>query len=151
MAESQKRPRQRGRQAADPETAASGATPPEPTPQRGSEAGSRTRRPDPDGPAWHEAARASWEAAVATAASAEELAEHVAPALPEWTAPAFVKRELFGRYLVDRDTGLVHDVRFALESCELDGIVNATFYHFELELEHTADVGGVIDHECMSD
>ena len=55
-------------------------------------------------------------------------------------------RELLGRYIEDRSTGLVHDVEHATEFCGIDGIVNATFYHFELELpDH------LTDHSCMGE
>ena len=103
----------------------------------------RKHRPDPDGEAWHAEARGRWR-------QAEEILPespfeaYDAPALPAWSGPAHVKRQLFGRYVVDRDTGIGHDVQHALEECAVDGIRNATFYHFEAELP-----GDVIDCACM--
>jgi hypothetical protein len=102
------------------------------------------RRPDPDGKAWHAEARGRWR-------WAEELVPEApfevydAPTLPAWSAPAHVRRELFGRYVVDRDSGFVHDVQHALEECGVDAIRNATFVHFESELP--ADE--LVDCACM--
>lgn len=99
-----------------------------PAPPRG-----RAAIHDPAGEAWQAEARARW--AKAEAANPDEpITAYTAPPLPKWSAPAHVKRELYGRYLVDRDTGVVHDVQHALESCQLDGIRHGTFYHFEPEL-----------------
>lgn len=52
--------------------------------------------------------------------------------LPKWTKPKHVKREVFGRFLVD--AGILHDVQRAKPACDLDNIRNATFYHFASEL-----------------
>jgi hypothetical protein len=87
-----------------------------------------TRRPDPEGAAWHAEARTRWDAA------GGDIDRYEAPPLPVFIGAAHVTRELLGRYLVDRDTQLVHDVQHALEECELDAIRNGTFYHFESEL-----------------
>ena len=103
------------------------------------------RREDPAGTAWHAEAGKRWR-------RAEELAPDEpqrvfdAPALPAWSAPAHVKRELLGRYLVDRDTSVVHDVSAALETCQVDGIRNGTFYHFETELPAGDEL---VDCACM--
>jgi hypothetical protein len=104
----------------------------------------KRRREDPAGQAWHAEARGRWK-------RAEELAPEApfevydAPALPAWSAPPHVGRDLFGRYLLDRDSGVVHDVQHALESCAIDAIRNGTFYHFESELP--ADE--LVDCACM--
>jgi len=98
---------------------------------------------DPDGEAWHASARGRWAEAVAVNPEAPFEA-YDAPPLPAWSAAAHVRRELFGRYLVDRDTGVVHDVQHALEGCAVDAIRNATFFHFETELP-----GDVVDCACM--
>jgi len=86
------------------------------------------RRPDPAGEAWHAEARARWEAA------GEDIDRYTAPPLPKWSAPAHVTRELLGRYLIDRDTGVLHDVTVATEGCAIDRIHNGTFVHFASEL-----------------
>jgi hypothetical protein len=93
----------------------------------------RARRPDLDGEAWNAEARGRWRRAEELVPD-QPITAYDAPALPAWSAPAHVRRELFGRYLADRDTGVVHDVEHALEDCGVDAIVNATFYHFEIEL-----------------
>ena len=59
-------------------------------------------------------------------------------------------RELLGRYLHDRDTGLVHDMAHALESCGIDGIRNGTFVHFAPELEGALPAD-VVDCTCMTE
>ena len=72
--------------------------------------------------------------------SEKALGSYRSPDFPKWTGSSHVKRELLGRYIEDRSTGLVHDVEHATEFCGIDGIVNATFYHFELELpDHLTD------------
>lgn len=106
------------------------------------------RRPDPDGEAWQAEARGRWQRAsnrarrVGRDSAPIEFFE--APPLPAWTAPPHVTRELLGRYLLDRDTNVVHDVAHALPACEVDAIRNGTFYHFETELP-----GDAIDCTCM--
>ncbi len=99
------------------------------------------RHPDPAGEAWHADAAGRWEAA------GGEIDRYSAPPLPAWSAPAHVRRELFGRYLLDRDTGVVHDVAHALPSCGVDVIRNGTFIHFASELP--AAVPGARDCICM--
>ena len=107
-----------------------------------------TRRPDPAGEAWQAEASGRWQRAANRARRAGgdftpgEFYE--APALPAFTAPAHVTRELLGRYLHDRDSGLLHDTAHALEACGLDGIRNATFIHFAHELPVD-----VVDCACM--
>lgn len=88
---------------------------------------------DPAGEAWHADARARRSKAEATDPETP-IAAYTAPPLPAWSAPAHVKRELLGRFLLDRDQGVLHDVSHALESCGIDTIHNATFVHFASEL-----------------
>lgn len=88
---------------------------------------------DPAGEAWHAESGARWKAAVA-ASPEQPMAAFEAPPLPAWSAPAHVKRELLGRFLLDRDTGEVHDVEHATEGCRVDAIRNGTFTHFASEL-----------------
>lgn len=88
---------------------------------------------DPAGEAWHAEAGARWKEAEATDPETP-FAAYDAPALPAWSAPAHVKRELFGRFLLDRDTGVLHDVSAATEGCAVDAIRNGTFTHFASEL-----------------
>ncbi len=65
-----------------------------------------------------------------------------APALPDWSAkaPSHVTRELLGRFLQDRDTGVLHDVYRATPECLIDGIRNGTFFHFWSEVLADANV-----------
>lgn len=65
-----------------------------------------------------------------------------APALPVWSAkaPAHVTRQLLGRFLQDRDTGVVHDVYAAKPECLVDAIPNGTFFHFWSEVVTDASV-----------
>jgi len=88
---------------------------------------------DPAGEAWHADARARWAKAEATDPETP-IAAYDAPPLPKWSAPAHVKRELLGRFLLDRDSGLLHDVENATEGCRVDAIRNGTFTHFASEL-----------------
>jgi hypothetical protein len=101
-----------------------------------------TRRPDPAGKAWHAESAARW------AAAEGDIARYEAPALPAWSAPAHVHRELFGRYLLDRDANVVHDTAHALPACGVDGIANSTFIHFASELA-AALPADAIDCTCM--
>jgi hypothetical protein len=99
---------------------------------------------DPEGEAWHAEARARWKAAEIADPETPFMA-YDAPPLPAWSAPAHVKRELLGRFLLDRDMGIVHDVAHALPACGVDAIRNGTFIHFASELP-AADV---VDCTCM--
>lgn len=98
---------------------------------------------DPAGAEWRGQASAAWAQAVkdaADAGSAEPIEFYSAPPLPAWSKPRFVQRELFGRYLHDRDANVVHDVEHASKECRVDAIANATFIHFLHELEqHVPD------------
>ena len=90
---------------------------------------------DPDGEAWHREAQKRW--AEAERADPETpLLAYRAPALPAWRekAPAHVTRELFGRFLQDRDSRTVHDVYRATPECGIDAIRNGTFFHFWSEV-----------------
>ena len=110
-----------------------------------------TRRPDPAGEAWQREASGRWQKAHNRARNAggdfAPVEFYEAPPLPVWTAPPHVTRELLGRYLHDRDTGVVHDTAHALESCGIDSVRNATFVHFAHELG--ALPADVVDCTCM--
>jgi hypothetical protein len=101
---------------------------------------------DPDGEAWHAEASSRWAAAARQAGSEgpEALEVYDPPAFPDFTAQkaSTVGREVFGRFVQDRETGMVHDVTVATEACGVDGIANATFFHFWTEVleDATADV-----------
>lgn len=60
------------------------------------------------------------------------------PALPSWHRPSGVVREVLGRFLLDRDTHLVHDCEHAVEACDIDAIANGTWFHFWLEVPDDA-------------
>jgi hypothetical protein len=97
----------------------------------------------PDGEAWNDAARKRWaEAEVADPGA--PFAAYAAPAFPVWSAkaPAHVTRELFGRFLQDRDSRTVHDVYRATPECGVDTIRNGTFFHFWSEVVADTSVAG---------
>lgn len=96
---------------------------PTPTPPRG-----RAAIADPQGEAWHAEARARWDAAEG------DIERYDAPPLPTFSGSADVTRELFGRFIFDRDTGVLHDVSAATEACRIDRIRNGMFIHFASEL-----------------
>ena len=108
------------------------------------------RRPDPDGEAWQAEARGRWQRASNRARRAggdfTVMDFYADPPLPTWAAPPHVKRELLGRYLLDRDTNVVHDVAHALPACAVDAIANGTFIHFASELPADAT-----DCTCMGE
>lgn len=87
---------------------------------------------DPEGDRWHGTAATAWDAA------GGDIERFDAPALPAFTAPAFVTRDLLGRFLLDRDTLVVHDAQSATEACALDRIANGTWYHFWREVPDDA-------------
>lgn|SRR5512139_3001773 len=104
----------------------------------------RAKIDDPDGPAWHGRAKAKWDAAedLARVLGADALDMYDPEPLPDFRAgaPAHVKRpDVFGRFLVDRDTLVVHDVYAAKPECAIDEIRNGTFYHFLSELLETLE------------
>lgn len=90
---------------------------------------------DPEGRDWHGAARRNWQAAAAVSPDAPIIAYEPVP-LPDFRAsvPAHVEREILGRFLQDRDSGIVHDLYAAVPGCEVDGIRNGTFFHFWSEV-----------------
>lgn len=96
---------------------------PTPAPPRG-----RAAVGDPDGEAWHAEAKARWNTA------GGEISRYSAPALPAWSGSPHITREIYGRFLHDRDTNVIHDVSRATEICGIDAIANGTFIHFASEL-----------------
>lgn len=90
---------------------------------------------DPDGEAWHALARGRWDEAVAKAKDGRPEGWD-APDLPRFqeNVAASVTREVFGRFLQDRDTGIVHDCYAATPDCRVDEIPNGTFFHFWSEV-----------------
>jgi hypothetical protein len=97
---------------------------------------------DPDGEAWHGQARRRW-AAAEVADPEDPITSYTAPALPDWSAkaPAYVTRELLGRFLQDRESRVVHDVYQATLECAVDAIRNGTFFHFWSEVVADTSVG----------
>lgn len=93
---------------------------------------------DPDGEAWHREASSRWGAAddlgAVLGVPAFEVYDPVP--LPDFGAQrsSYVSRDLLGRFIQDRDTGIVHDCYAAVEACGVDGIRNGTFYHFWSEV-----------------
>ena len=85
---------------------------------------------DGPGESWHRKAQAEWE----RASNPRARKPYRPPDLPRWSAPEFVSRALYGRFLHDRDTRVVHDVANATRDCDVDGIVNGTFFHFWSEV-----------------
>lgn len=87
---------------------------------------------DPDGEAWHRKAQAELE----RASNPRARKEYQPVPLPDFAASkaAVVSREVLGRFLEDRDAGIVHDVTSAVESCGIDAIRSGTFYHFASEV-----------------
>jgi hypothetical protein len=104
---------------------------------------------DPADAEWHNAAVAALAAAV-LATPENPMAAYEAPPLPEWHAAVPVTRQLLGRFLQDRATGLVHDVQNAKESCALDTITQGTWFHFWSEIVANPTVDHDSRHEdCM--
>jgi len=115
-------------------------TKPTPAPPRG-----RAAIHDPAGEAWHAEARARWDAAEG------DIERYDAPALPAFTAPPHVTRELLGRFLHDRDTGVLHDVSRGTEACRIDRIRNGTFVHFASELAAGVPADAVDCADCIGE
>ncbi|HEV8546214.1 MAG TPA: hypothetical protein VGQ64_07955 [Candidatus Limnocylindrales bacterium] len=97
---------------------------------------------DPAGEAWQREADRRWRSAERKAAGrsggrGNPMRYYVAPSLPAWPVPPFVTREIQGRFLLDCDSGVVHDVGHATEACAIDAIRNATWTHFAHELERS--------------
>jgi hypothetical protein len=105
---------------------------------------------DPEGAAWQAEADRRWRAAERRAAKTgvAPTAFYDPPPLPHWTAPPHVQRPLFGRFLLDRDTNVLHDATRATEACDLDAVRNATFIHFAHEIDHAAP-GAVRCEHCL--
>lgn len=93
---------------------------------------------DPAGESWHGEASRRWASAVdlgdVLGVPAVEMYEPVP--LPDFQAQASpaVSREVLGRFVQDRGTGIVHDVQAAVPECGVDAIHNATFFHFWSEV-----------------
>lgn len=58
-----------------------------------------------------------------------------APPLPPVAAPPCVSVPVLGHFLLDRDSGVLHDVRHATPECGIDGIPNGAWVHFAHELD----------------
>lgn len=93
---------------------------------------------DPDGEAWHAEARLRWRSAerVALAVGGETIDHYQPVPLPDFDAgkPSHVSRQLLGRFIVERGSGIVHDCYAATPECALDAMADCTFYHFWSEL-----------------
>lgn len=107
---------------------------------------------DPAGIEWHAKARSRWDGFMDAAEGDGRRAEAAWAAHPE-PLPDFVAlrgpsvtRDVFGRFVLDRDTGIVHDITTATAECNVDGIDRATFYHFWSEV--VDDIGD--DIPCSS-
>ena len=99
---------------------------------------------DPDGREWHRKARKKWRDAVdlSRTVGGEPLEHYDPEPLPDFraSAPAHVTRpDVLGRFLVDRDTLVVHDVYASTEECGIDAIRNGTYVHFLSELLETVE------------
>lgn len=95
---------------------------------------------DADGVEWISTASSRYDVAVAIAIEAggnsTPLDFYDPPPLPDFAAraPAHVTREILGRFVQQRSTGIVHDVYAAKPECGVDTITDATFYHFWSEV-----------------
>jgi hypothetical protein len=91
---------------------------------------------DPDGEGWHLEASRRWRAAERQSPE-EPFAAYDPVPLPDFNAgrSASVSRDLLGRFLQDRDTGIVHDLYAAVPGCGADDIHNGTFFHFWSEVQ----------------
>lgn len=95
---------------------------------------------DPEGLAWQAEAERRWEEAVRRAGEmgVSPISLYRAPEFPRWSAPSHVRREVLGRFVLDRESGVLHDVTRAGEECRIDGIGSATWIHFGHEVESAA-------------
>ncbi len=102
---------------------------------------------DPDGAAWHAVAAGRWAEAVRVKPE-DPLAAFDPLPLPDFRAslPVHVTREVFGRFLEDRATRVVHDVYQATPECAVDTIRDGTFFHFWVEV--VADTSVADDQPC---
>ena len=97
---------------------------------------------DGPGESWHRKAQAEW----ARANNPRARKPYSPPELPTSSAPEVVTRALYGRFLRDRDAGVVHDVANATRDCDVDRIANGTFFHFWSEV--LADSSVADDRPC---
>jgi len=99
---------------------------------------------DPEGESWHREASSRWAAAedLGTVLGVPALDLYDPVPLPDFGAQrsSYVSRDLLGRFLQERSTGIVHDCYAAVEACALDGIQDATFYHFWSEVGKDPEV-----------
>ena len=97
---------------------------------------------DPDGQDWHREASRRWADAedLAAVLGGDALEMFTPVPLPDFNAkrPVTVHRDLLGRFLLDRATNVLHDAH-AAAGCDLDGVANATFFHFWTEVPGDAD------------
>jgi hypothetical protein len=95
---------------------------------------------DPDGESWHAEASRRWQAAERRTPE-EPFAVYEPVPLPDFSAgrSASVTRDLLGRFLHDRESGILHDCYAAVPGCAVDEIRNGTFYHFWSEVPEGAD------------
>lgn len=113
---------------------------------------SKAKVQDPDGVEWQRKASARWDRLLAKAEGDGEAANAAwakdPEPLPKWKdkTPAHVTREVLGRFLEDRTTGTIHDVYAAKPECALDGIQEATFWHFLAEVQEGVPEGVPCDH-----
>lgn len=93
----------------------------------------RTPVDDPHGERWHRDAAAEW----ARASKPRARKPYQAPDLPDFGGQvdtSLVTREVLGRFIQDRDTGVVHDAYAATTECGIDVIRNGTWWHFWSEV-----------------
>jgi len=110
---------------------------------------------DPAGIEWAARASSRWTGYVDAAegdmrAAVRAWAEHPEP-LPDFAAlrSAHVTRDVFGRFVLDRDTGTLHDIANATAACNIDSVHNGTYFHFWHEAqEHAGDDNPCA--ECMT-
>lgn len=97
----------------------------------------KVQRAKPTRPAIADEAGAAWQAAADAAwiEAGGDIALYVAPPFPAWERPEHVTRDLYGRFLLDRERGILHDVASSTPECGIDAIGQGTFVHFAHELE----------------
>jgi hypothetical protein len=110
---------------------------------------------DEIGLAWQAEADRAWAEIRATSSSTSEasarwLTEGTPLPRATWRPPegVVVARQIFGRFLYDREANVLHDVLGADDSCALDMIAAATFIHFGYELA-AAIPDDAIYHDCV--
>ena len=106
---------------------------------------------DPDGDAWHAAARSRWvgfmDAAEGDARRAEAAWATDPEPLPDFDAKRspHVTRHALGRFVQQRSTGVVHDLYNATDACDVDAIPDPTYFHFWSEVTADATVDTLCD------